>query len=90
MFDFYFQVTHIYKYFNITNIYTFQKEILINIEYNINKQVEELRTTLNKTKNIRMYKRYSVILKHFEGFSNKEIAKIEYLEAHTVDNYINL
>ena len=35
-----------------------------------------------------MYKRYSVILRHFEGFNNKEIAKMEGLDPHAVGNYI--
>ncbi|MGL5749304.1 MAG: IS630 family transposase [Paraclostridium sp.] len=39
-------------------------------------------------KNVRMYKRYSVILKHLQGMSNKKIAEMELLEAHAVGNYI--
>lgn len=54
----------------------------------INKQVEELRIVLKETKSVRMYKRYSVILRHFEGFNNKEIGKMDGLEAHAVGNYI--
>ena len=36
-----------------------------------------------------MHKRYSVILRHFEGFTNKRIAEMEGLEAHAVGNYMN-
>ena len=35
-----------------------------------------------------MHKRYSVILRHFEGFINKRIAAMEGLEVHAVGNYI--
>ena len=35
-----------------------------------------------------MYIRYSVILKHFQGLTNKDIAKLENLEEHTVGRYI--
>lgn len=38
--------------------------------------------------NKRMYIRYSVVLKHFQGLSNKVIAKMECLEEHIVGNYI--
>lgn len=54
----------------------------------IKQQIEEIKTALKKTKNVRMYKRYSAILRHFEGFNNKEIAKMEGLEPHAVGNYI--
>lgn len=53
-----------------------------------NSQIEELKHALKHTKNIRLYKRYSVVLKHFYGFTNKEIAKLENIEAHTVGTYI--
>ena len=52
------------------------------------KEIEKLRYALKETKNIRMHKRYSVILRHFEGFTNKRIAEMEGLEAHAVGNYI--
>jgi len=48
----------------------------------------ELETAMKNTKNVRMYKRYSVVLKHFQGLSNKTIAQIECLEEHTVGIYI--
>lgn len=35
-----------------------------------------------------MYKKYTVLLRHFGGFTNKKIAEIEDLEPHTVGNYI--
>lgn len=51
-------------------------------------EIKELRNALNSTKSVRMYKRYSVILRHFEGFTNKKIAEMEGLEQHAVGNYI--
>jgi len=36
----------------------------------------ELETAMKNTKSVRMYKRYSVVLKHFQGLSNKTIAQI--------------
>lgn len=35
-----------------------------------------------------MHKRYSVLLHHFEGFTNKKIAEMESLELYAVGNYI--
>jgi transposase len=35
-----------------------------------------------------MHKRYAVLLRHFEGFTNKKIAEMEGLKAHAVGNYI--
>lgn len=40
----------------------------------LNKKIEEIRKALKETKDVRMHKRYSVLLLHFEGFSNKKIA----------------
>lgn len=48
----------------------------------------ELETAMKETKNVRMYKRYSVVLKHFQGFKNKIIAEMEGLEEHAVGSYI--
>lgn len=48
----------------------------------------ELTNALKETKNVRMYKRYSVVLKHFQGFKNREIASMECLNEHTVSKYI--
>lgn len=50
--------------------------------------VLELETAMTETKSVRMYKRYSVVLKHFQGFQNKIIAEMEGLEEHAVGNYI--
>ena len=52
------------------------------------KEIEELRAAIKSTKNVRMHKRYSVLLRHFEGFTNKKIAEMEGLEPHAVGNYI--
>lgn len=35
-----------------------------------------------------LYKRYSVLLKYFEGFSNRKIAEMENLDEYTVGIYI--
>lgn len=43
---------------------------------------------MKNCKNKRMYIRYSVILKHLQGLTNKNIAKLENLEEHTVGRYI--
>ena len=51
-------------------------------------EIQELKIALRKTKNVRMHKRYSVLLRHFEGFTNKKIAEMEDLEPHAVGNYI--
>lgn len=54
----------------------------------IDKLIDEVENVMKIEKNIRMYKKYSVILKHLQGISNKDIAKMELLEAHTVGKYI--
>ena len=51
-------------------------------------EIKELKIALKQTKNIRLHKRYSVVLRHFEGFTNKRIAEMEALEPHAVGNYI--
>lgn len=61
---------------------------LINDTNENHEEIKELRTELKNTKNIRMYKRYSVILRYFEGFTNKRIAEMEGLGPHAVGNYI--
>jgi transposase len=53
-----------------------------------NDAIQELKVAFKKTKNVRMHKRYSVLLRHFEGFTNKKIAEMEGLEPHAVGNYI--
>jgi transposase len=45
-------------------------------------------TDMKEVKNIRMYKRYLVILKHLEGNSNIAIVKMISIEQHTVGDYI--
>lgn len=48
----------------------------------------ELENALKESKNVRMYKRYSVVLKHFQGFRKRDIAAMECLDEHTVATYI--
>ena len=50
--------------------------------------IKEIITALKNTKNVRLYKRYSVVLKHFEGFTNRKIAEMENIDEHTVGSYI--
>lgn len=50
--------------------------------------IKNLKAALKKTKNIRMHKRYSILLLHFQGFTNKKIAEMQGLEPHAVGNYI--
>src|SRR5471030_1996564 len=50
--------------------------------------IKEIITALKNTKNVRLYKRYSVVLKHFEGFTNRKIAEMENIDKHTVGSYI--
>lgn len=54
----------------------------------IKESIVELESAMKNTESKRMYVRYSVVLKHFQGLSNKDIAKMECLEEHTVGNYI--
>jgi transposase len=51
-------------------------------------EIDLIKNAMKSTKNLRLFQRYSVILKHFEGFTNKYIAEIECLDAHTVAVYI--
>lgn len=51
-------------------------------------EIDELNRLAKATKSVRMYKRYSVVLKHFQGLTNRKIAEMENLEEHTVSNYI--
>lgn len=57
------------------------------IEDNQNAMLE-LEAAMKETKNVRMYKRYSVVSKYFQGFQNKVIAEMEGLEEHAVGSYI--
>lgn len=43
---------------------------------------------MKESKYVRMYKRYTVVLRHFEGYSNVEIAGMVSLEKHAVSEYI--
>jgi transposase len=50
--------------------------------------VLEIKNDLKHTKSLRVYKRYSVLLKHFDGFNNTKIAEMENIDEHTVSAYI--
>ena len=50
--------------------------------------INEIKNAMKNTKNVRLYKRYSVLLKHFDGFNNRKIAEIENIDQHTVAIYI--
>lgn len=52
-------------------------------------EIDEIKFAMKNTNNLRLYKRYSVLLKHFEGFTNNDIARMECLNPHTVGIYIN-
>ncbi|WP_238475849.1 IS630 family transposase [Clostridium manihotivorum] len=54
----------------------------------LNEKINELKSIMKETKNVRMYKRYLVILRHLEGASNVDIAKMVSLDQHTVGDYI--
>lgn len=58
-----------------------------NIEYNEN-AILELETAIKEEKNIRTYKRISVVLKHYQGFSNRSISEIDGIDVHSVAKYI--
>lgn len=62
--------------------------IILNSISGHDEEIKELRAALKQTKNVRMHKRYSVLLRHFEGYNNKTIAQMEGLEPHAVGNYI--
>lgn len=51
-------------------------------------EINEIKNALKHTKNVRLYKRYSVLIKHFEGFTNRKISEMENIEEHTVSIYI--
>lgn len=50
--------------------------------------ISELKIAMKTEKNLRTYKRYSVVLKHFQGFTNRSIADMEDLDVHSVATYI--
>ena len=49
-------------------------------DVDIDEKIIELKLAMKNTNNIRLYKRYSVVLKHLQGFKNKDIAQMECLE----------
>lgn len=51
-------------------------------------EIEILKKLAKDTKSVRMYKRYSVILKYFDGLTNRKIAEMENIDEHTVGIYI--
>lgn len=60
----------------------------LNDTLKLNKKIDELKSAMKETKDVRMYKRYLVILRHLEGASNVDIAKMVSLEQHAVGDYI--
>lgn len=62
--------------------------LMLKEKYGNEREIKELRSAIKETKSVRMHKRYSAILMHYEGFTNKKIAEIECLEEHAVGNYI--
>ena len=50
--------------------------------------IKEIITALKNTKNVRLYKTYSVVLKYFKGFTNRKIAEMENIDKHTLGSYI--
>jgi transposase len=54
----------------------------------LDEKITDIKVAMKETKNIRMYKRYLVILKYLEGNSNVDIAKMVLLEKHAVGDYI--
>jgi transposase len=59
-----------------------------NEEFDLEDKIGEIKIAMKETKNIRMYKRYLVILRHLEGISNIDIGKMVSLEQHTVGDYV--
>jgi len=60
----------------------------LNETVELNEKIDKLKAIMNETKNVRMYKRYLVILMHLEGSTNVDIAKMVSLEKHAVGDYI--
>ena len=63
-------------------------ENYLNGNLDLDKEISDIKVAMKETKNIRMYKRYLVILKHLEGNSNIAITKMVSLEQHAVGDYI--
>nr|WP_317331022.1 hypothetical protein [uncultured Romboutsia sp.] len=57
-------------------------------DVDIDEKIIDLKLSMKNTNNLRLYKIYSVVLKHLQGFKNKDIAEMECLETHTVGIYI--
>lgn len=53
-------------------------------------EIQELKRLEKAIKSIRMYKKYSVILKYFKGFTNCKVTEVESLEEYTVSIYKEL
>ncbi|MFL0163638.1 winged helix-turn-helix domain-containing protein [Candidatus Clostridium helianthi] len=51
-------------------------------------EVKEIKNDLKHIKNLKLYKRYSISIKHFDEFSNRKIAEMENIDEHTVSIYI--
>lgn len=58
-------------------------------EDDTNIEIQAVKKAMRKNKNLRMHKRYMVILRHLKGYKNNEIAEMEFLCGHTVGKYIN-
>ena len=56
---------------------------------NLNIEIQAVKTAIKENKNLRMHKRYMVILHHLKGHLNTEIAEMELLCTITVGRYIN-
>ena len=52
-------------------------------------EIQAVKRAMRKNKNLRLHKRYMVILHYLKGYPNCEIAKMEFLCGHTVGKYIN-
>ena len=60
----------------------------LNEDLTLDKKIANIKAAMKEIKNVRIYKRYLVILKHLEGDSNVAIARMVSLEPHTVGDYI--
>ncbi|EOR25401.1 transposase (21) [Clostridium sartagoforme AAU1] len=58
-------------------------------EDDTNSEIQAVKKAMRKNKNLRMHKRYMVILRHLKGYKNNEIAEMEFLCGHTVGKYIS-
>jgi len=55
---------------------------------NQNIEIQILKKAMKETKDKRMYQRYKTIYLHKKGYSNRDIAKLEGLDNHTVGIYV--